>query len=207
MKKLLPYSFALPLFLLLGCSTMNAEDCLHADWEMVGMKDGQKGKLQSSIADYNKQCRKYNVIPDKRQYMLGYDKGLNSFCTKESGFSQGKKNLKNNSLCEGDAKLSFNRGFTIGQEYYAVSKEIASLESNIRSNKKSIERMVKKLKKQQEAISESKDKKSALKKYSEDYNEAKVKTATLDTQSDYLREKLAVKKYQYQELVKKYGYQ
>lgn len=207
MRKLLPYAVALPLLLLAGCSTMNAEDCLNADWEVIGMKDGEKGKLQSSIADYNEQCGKHKVTPNKKQYMFGYGKGLVVFCTKESGFAEGKKNAKNNSLCKGDSKLAFNDGFTIGQEYFAVKKEISSLESTIRGNKKSIERMIKSLKKQKEAISESEDITAARKEYSENYNSAKAKAVTLDTQSDYLSEKLAVKKYQYTELVKKYGYQ
>ena len=194
------------VLVLQGCSTMNAKDCQTANWHVIGQKDGEKGELPSTIGTYIEQCSEFNVIPDDEQYAQGYQRGLLIFCTTESGFEQGKRNKRNNGLCPAELQEKFNQGYQIGTEYFVVNSSITSLESNIRSNKKAIERIEKKLKKEKEAIKDSDNIYEATNRYLDSYDENQKEVIKLEEQIKYFEQELAVKRYQYQELVKKYGY-
>ena len=195
------------VFGLSGCATMNAEDCQNANWELIGMKDGEQGELLSTFGDYAQQCREFGIDANRALYEKGRTTGLSTFCTKDNGFYQGKRNKVNNSVCPGKAQTRFNEGYAIGQEYFVLNQEISTLESRIRSNLKATEKLVKKLSKQKEQIAQQEDKNAATNKYLDDYATGQKKIAQWEVQIDLAKQELAVKKYQYGELVKQYGYQ
>ncbi len=58
---------ALCLPVLLGsCATMSKEECVAADWRVVGETDGAAGyDPQSRFAAHAKSCEKAGVVPDQ----------------------------------------------------------------------------------------------------------------------------------------------
>lgn len=190
-----------------GCATMNREECQTADWYLIGMQDAENGERPSHVHDYVKQCGEFGVKPDQQQFNLGHSKGLHTYCTQDIGFKQGKKGREYKGICPSTTEADFRVGYDIGQQYYAVNKEISALESKINSNTRKIKKNIQAIKNMKEMVLKSSDpakKKQALMGEVLEKNNESIR---LQAEIDFSREQLAVKKYQYQELVNKYGYQ
>jgi hypothetical protein len=135
---------------------MSKEECLNANWNDVGLKDGIKGRDVSRLNGYVKSCAKTNITPDETAYTKGRNKGLKSFCTIQNGYAQGIKNKEYYGVCVDHNEARFLEGRTLGLELYAaeassehaakkvkdtndeiakIETEISNLESDIRQNK------------------------------------------------------------------------
>ena len=71
------------LFILIvsGCATLNEEECLTANWQIIGLEDGSEGHLETYLGKHREACAKYGVTPDLEQYRIGHAEGVQSFCT------------------------------------------------------------------------------------------------------------------------------
>ncbi len=189
-----------------GCTAMNKEECSMANWHAIGQKDGEEGKSTSNLATYNKQCAEFGVAPDKDKYSAGHQVGLVSFCTKENGFSQGKKGKKHQGICPTDLAKTFESGYVIGKEYYAVLSVKNSYETQISSKNKKIKKLVKQVKKITAKLADSDTSSEDKKQLRIDRLGKGYEANQLAIEVQKIRPKLAVEEYKYDELVKKYGY-
>jgi len=189
-----------------GCTSMNKEECSMANWHAIGQKDAEEGKSTSNLATYSKQCAEHGVTPDKGEYSVGHQVGLVVYCTKESGFSQGKKGKKHQGICPTDLAENFESGYVIGKEYYAVLSIKDSYETQISSKNKKIKKLVKQVKNITEKLSDSKTSYEDKKQLRIDGLGKGYEANQLAIEVQNIRPKLAVQEYKYSELVKKYGY-
>lgn len=207
MKKIRSIAVVASLLLLAGCSTMNKEECLSADWRMIGLKDGEQGRLLSQVGEYGKQCAEYGVTPDQDRYASGRTEGLKVYCTEASGFNQGKKGYEYKGVCPPESRDDFMAGYKIGQKYYEAKSEISTLESQISDNDSDIERDAKKIQKLSHQVQQGSDSAQVKQDMMNKILKLNSKNTQRETENIRLREQLAVKKYQYQQLKAKYGYQ
>lgn len=117
--------------LLGGCATMNRSECVNADWQMIGLEDGARGRVLDYIGQHRKACAEYNVSPDLEQYQQGRAQGLLQYCTYERGVQLGQRGAKYRNICPPERLQNYELGYRRGRELYALSQEIKGTHSSI----------------------------------------------------------------------------
>ncbi len=133
-------------FLLLsaaGCATLNESECRNADWNMIGMEDGAKGKPTSYIGNHRTACAKFDVTPDITAYQQGHYEGVKQYCTELNGFLIGKKGINYNGVCPPELEMLFLDGYHYGHRIHTVQSRYSKLSSVISSKRKHIEKIEK----------------------------------------------------------------
>lgn len=138
---------ALPLLLiallvLSACASISEEECLAADWYSIGVEDGSKGYPMSRIGAYRKDCAEVGVAPDAEQYGEGRLVGLESFCTYERGYAEGKRGASNKAVCPpGRLEAEFTQGYNDGRYVYGVKQNIRKLEQDLAAVNKEVDQI------------------------------------------------------------------
>ncbi|MBF0377614.1 MAG: DUF2799 domain-containing protein [Desulfamplus sp.] len=125
-----------------GCATMNQSECQNADWELIGFKDGSKGRLNSYLENHRNACAKYNITPNLQAYLRGHKNGVKEFCTEYNGFEEGKRGWSYNGVCPSELSGDFLKGYYVGQKFHAVLSAIERSESSIRFHQMRINSLV-----------------------------------------------------------------
>jgi len=111
------------LFLLSACTSMSAEECAVADWEQVGYSDAAAGRDSTRLENHRRACADAGVTPDMQRYLDGYDQGLSTYCSAQTGFSHGSSGLAKPSQCDDEYRFdSFRDGYEKGQLRYTLSR-------------------------------------------------------------------------------------
>jgi hypothetical protein len=63
-----------------GCASLSKDECLSANWEDIGVRDGASGQPEEYLIQHSTACAKVNVVPDRGAWMHGREKGLERFC-------------------------------------------------------------------------------------------------------------------------------
>jgi hypothetical protein len=120
-----------------GCAHMSEDECVSADWQLVGFTDGSQGLEASRLAKHQKVCSKHGVTPSVAAYTRGHQNGARSFCTPERGFNLGKYNSALPNICPADLAPGVVNGFNLGLQVYsqksALKDEISYLRAELRA--------------------------------------------------------------------------
>ncbi len=109
-----------------GCATLDKENCLSADWQLIGFNDGVEGRDAGRLEQHRDACSDYGVVPQMDQYLLGYDRGVRRYCTAVNGYREARAGKPLNAVCSGEQQQEFTRGFELGTEAH---QQLARLES------------------------------------------------------------------------------
>ncbi len=131
----------LALLLLSGCATLNESECRNADWRIIGLEDGSRGRLESYIGSHRSACAKYNVSPDLTAYQGGRYEGLVQYCTEANGFTLGRTGSSYNGVCPPHLEDAFKTAYLLGQDINRTGKKIRSLQNAISLKQKQIEKI------------------------------------------------------------------
>ncbi len=63
-----------------GCASLSKSECLAANWEDVGIRDGASGRPEEYLIQHSKACAKVDVAPDRGAWLQGREQGLDRFC-------------------------------------------------------------------------------------------------------------------------------
>lgn len=128
-----------------GCATLNKSECTTGNWSVIGQSDGASGKVISDqLKAHNKACSKHGISVDQDTYMLGYNEGIASYCTTESGYNVGTKFGKSvynrnayKDVCPDDQELSFLEGYinALKLNLELVHSELAEEKNELDSNR------------------------------------------------------------------------
>lgn len=121
--------------LLAGCATMDKSECREADWMIVGLEDGAKGRPLSYISRHRKSCAEYGVSPDLARYKRGHGDGLKQFCTPENGYRIGRAGRSYDNVCPTTLSGHFLAGYQTGLELHGLSTDINRMQSDVRGMK------------------------------------------------------------------------
>ena len=134
-----------------GCTVMSESECRSANWEVVGERDGREGREWSQLARYYDACSAVGVTPDPDEYRAGYDRGLESYCTPNRGYSEGRGGMSYHGVCppglEPDFLDAYQSGVTVGQaasHVQQVEYDIDDAKGRIEDLKREIDRPAKK---------------------------------------------------------------
>lgn len=141
----IPISFlfliAAGLFLA-SCQTLSKEECVAADWRVIGEQDGSDGHdPQKRFASHAKACERAGIIPDQTAWNEGYQIGLPRFCTPLRGLAHGQAGQVYNNVCPPAFESDFQRGYQLGLKESRKKSEIRGLENNIRRAEADIDRI------------------------------------------------------------------
>lgn len=113
--------------LLSGCATLSKEECLNADWFLIGFEDGNAGRAVGTISSHRKACAKADVIPNFAEYERGHVKGIGRYCTAETGFKLGNSGGSYNSACTGVGDGGFLSAFHAGKDRFDQRQQLNAL--------------------------------------------------------------------------------
>ena len=131
--KLVP---TLALFALLtslaACNSLSPEECLMADWDLIGFEDGSQGYELSRIGQHRQACAAHGVTPDLSRYEAGFTRGVRTFCTWDKGFTRGSSGGNYHGQCPADLAGAFIDGYNSGLEIHHLNNNLRSLDSDMR---------------------------------------------------------------------------
>ncbi|MEM7565204.1 MAG: DUF2799 domain-containing protein [Pseudomonadota bacterium] len=130
------------LFLLAGCATMSESECAQADWRIIGLEDGAKGRALSYLGNHRKACAEYGIKPDLAEYQVGHRNGVRQYCIPQTGFRQGRSGRTYHDVCPADLEGSFLAAYETGRELHRLENQIDQLAREIHDQEHDLEHLV-----------------------------------------------------------------
>lgn len=127
--------------LLGGCAGMDAQECRDTDWAYLGQLDAMDGRLDLSTRArrHFKACKDQGVQMDARAYQQGWLRGLQDFCTPESGKSYAEAGRKfQPGYCPAPLEAAFLQGYAPARDRYQDRQSVLELERRIEAKKKEL---------------------------------------------------------------------
>lgn len=123
---------------LVGCATgMTEDECASADWQTLGERDGSYGETLDRFDERSAHCAKFEIIADLEAYKLGRDRGLETYCTPQSGYDTGRRGDIYQYACPQSSEPAFLAEYEIGRQLYILTKDyddaVAAYENAIKS--------------------------------------------------------------------------
>lgn len=137
-------AFALLLIslFLASCQTLSKDECIAADWRVIGEQDGAAGHDPGQqFGRHVKACEKAGVVPDQTLWNQGFQQGILQFCTPLRGLSHGQSGGAYNKVCPPELESAFLDGYQLGNAEYRAQQEIRNLENRIRANDREIDKI------------------------------------------------------------------
>jgi hypothetical protein len=122
-----------------GCATMDKDECLVADWRLIGFHDGAQGKSAAAIGRYRKDCADYHVAPDLDAYQAGREEGLQQYCMPANGYRLGVAGRAYNAVCPAGIERSFRAAYHTGHDIYQARTRVNSTSSLINRKQQAIQ--------------------------------------------------------------------
>ncbi len=122
----LPFSCAALMMVafLQGCATLNKDECLVADWRLIGYQDGVAGKSAAMVGRYREECAEHAVVPDLAAYQAGREEGLLEYCQPDNGYRLGKSGHGYPAVCSSATKIDFRAAYASGRDVHLASSEV-----------------------------------------------------------------------------------
>lgn len=137
MKKYLPKIYLVTGLLGIGvaltaCQTLSKEECVAADWAVIGETDGAAGHSpQERFARHVKACTKAGITPNQTAWNQGYQSGLIRYCTPGNGLRVGEAGSSYANVCPLDKSAGFLSGYNLGKRAHGIRSDIESRKSAI----------------------------------------------------------------------------
>ena len=122
-------AFSLLVGILAGCSTLDKDECINADWYAIGLEDGARGRALERLGDHRRACAKHNVTPNTDRYLAGRNEGLKTFCTYDRGFSEGRAGHRYAAGCPQPA--NFLAGYQRGRDLYELHRQLDEVNKDL----------------------------------------------------------------------------
>ena len=119
-----------------GCAShsLTQNQCVAGDWQTVGHRDGQSGLSSTSLLTHQDACGEFGVIPDRTQYLAGWNQGVLSYCRADNGFALGEQGSSYNDVCPTGLRGEFLGSYDQGRELYVARRDVQQLESTLSRN-------------------------------------------------------------------------
>ena len=97
-----------------GCAIMSKSDCINGDWQSAGYHDANRGHTTERLTLRARACAKHGESSDEVMYQMGYNKGLEAYCTAERGLYLGSRNGDYRGICPAAVEGTFLRQYIYG---------------------------------------------------------------------------------------------
>jgi len=123
------------LALLQGCATLDKDECMLADWRLIGYQDGVAGKSATMVGEYREDCAKHAVVPDLDAYRAGREEGLQQYCKTDNGYRLGNAGRGLAAVCPTALEGDFRDAYNAGRELYLARSAVNKTHSRIDNRK------------------------------------------------------------------------
>lgn len=141
-RTLLRISIPLTLLALLsGCASLSKSDCLSANWEDVGIRDGADGRAEEYLLEHAKACSKVAVVPDRGAWLHGREQGLERFCVPYRAYRIGEYGGGfDSAVCRHFDEDRLIAAYEKGREVNRLGNQLSHIDSQIDSIHVALER-------------------------------------------------------------------
>jgi len=126
------------LALLQGCATLDKDECMLADWRLIGYQDGVAGKSATVVGEYREDCAKHAVVPDLDAYRAGREEGLQQYCKADNGYRLGNAGRGFATVCPTALEDDFRDAYNAGRKLYLARSTVNKTHSRIKSRKQAL---------------------------------------------------------------------
>ena len=126
------------LVLLHGCATLDKDECMLADWRLIGYEDGVAGKSSTAVGEYRKDCAKHAVVPDLAVYRTGREEGLLEYCQADNGYRLGNAGRSLATVCPTALQGDFRDAWNNGRKLYLARSAVNKTYSRINDRKQTL---------------------------------------------------------------------
>ncbi|MDK4742861.1 DUF2799 domain-containing protein [Rhizobium sp. CNPSo 3464] len=131
---------------LVSCNTLSKEECIAADWRVIGETDGAAGyDPQQRFAAHAKSCERAKIVPDQTIWYQGYQTGLVRYCTPMSGLASGQAGSAYANVCPPATAAGFLRGYGLGNRQHSLQSQLSSMQDDQRFKESNIDALSRKL--------------------------------------------------------------
>lgn len=118
---------------LAGCATMRPEECMVADWYLIGELDAREGRTSSHFARRARDCADAGYPADQASWYEGWEHGLVHFCTRQRGYRFARNGHDYESICPASLEADFLLGYELGRQTYQAEQEVNRIGQQLES--------------------------------------------------------------------------
>jgi len=133
------------LLVLSGCATLSESQCVASDWRTVGYSDGIKGTPASQLLKHQNACVKHGIVPDRDEYLAGWNEGIEQHCQPDNGFAVGQRGAAYNNVCPEHLQEAFYAAYQDGRQLYLAEAEINQLTRQVSQKEYRVKQLKKEL--------------------------------------------------------------
>lgn len=123
-----------------SCYSLSKEECIAANWKVIGDTDGAAGRdPQSRFAEHVKSCERVKIVPDQSTWYQGFQEGVKRYCTPLSGAQHGEAGDGYNNVCPPQTATGFMQGYALGKRVHDIRQRKDSVDSSISSRQSEID--------------------------------------------------------------------
>ncbi len=126
------------LTLLQGCATLDKDECMLADWRLIGYQDGVAGKSAAVVGEYREDCAKHAVVPDLDAYRAGRVEGLQQYCKAGNGYRLGNAGRDFAGVCPTAVEGDFRDAYNTGRQLYLARSAVNKTHARISNRKQTL---------------------------------------------------------------------
>jgi hypothetical protein len=116
-----------------GCASLSKDECLSADWQDIGVRDGANGQPEEYLIQHSTACAKVGVTPDRERWLAGRDQGLERFCTPQRAYQIGENGSGfDAAICRNFDQERLFDAYNKGRDVNRIFNELGSIENEIR---------------------------------------------------------------------------
>ncbi|MEZ4332956.1 MAG: DUF2799 domain-containing protein [Myxococcota bacterium] len=108
--------------------SVSKSQCTAGDWETIGYRDGALGHRSSRILAHQDACVPHGITPDRAAYLVGWNQGVEEFCTPRNGFDLGERGRGHDNVCPAALRDGFLAAYDQGRSLWVARTRVAELE-------------------------------------------------------------------------------
>lgn len=123
-----------------GCASLSKSECLAADWEDIGVRDGANGRPEEYLIQHAKACSKVDVVPDRGAWQHGRVRGLERYCVPHRAYRDGESGSGFNlEQCVNYDQERLTDAWRKGNDVHRISNDLSSIDGEIHSIRDQLE--------------------------------------------------------------------
>jgi Protein of unknown function (DUF2799) len=117
-----------------GCASLSKSECMNANWEDIGIRDGANGQPEEYLIQHSTACAKVHVVPDRGAYLHGREQGLERFCVPHRAYQIGEYgNGFDVGICRNFDQERLQDAYEKGRDVNQRSNELSNIDGEIRN--------------------------------------------------------------------------
>ena len=116
-----------------GCASLSKSECMNANWEDIGIRDGANGQPEEYLIRHSTACAKVNVAPDRGAWLHGREQGLERFCMPHRMYQLGEYGSGFDiGICRNFDQERLQDAYEKGREVHRTSDALGAIDGEIR---------------------------------------------------------------------------